>query len=83
MKDAPTGSEGEGDAPAGPRNPWVSWLMWALLTPVAYVLSCGPVAWLVEHHYLSEGAMFIYQPLDLLEGEPMHLLRAYVDWWSH
>ncbi|KAF0174240.1 MAG: hypothetical protein FD161_3633 [Limisphaerales bacterium] len=82
MSDTPPDQKEAGEAPEGPKNPWVSWLVWAILMPVLYVLSTGPVCWLVERHHLPEAAMFIYLPLDPLPENIQELIIRYMDWWN-
>lgn len=64
MRDTPPDQKEADDAPAGPRNPWVGWLVWAVLALVLYVLSTGPVWWLVRNGYLWKDVMLIYEPMN-------------------
>ena len=81
MSDTPPDRDEASAAPEAPRNPWVGWLVWAILVPVLYVMSSGPVFWLVEKHHLPEQAVAIYIPLLGLSGEPDRLLQSYWNWW--
>gem|GEM_PF-3258005 len=67
MSDTESARNDEGDAPAGPRNPWVSWVVRLVLAPVLYVLSGGPVSWLIRKHYLPDNIRV--------------LLLSYEQWW--
>jgi len=49
---------------------------------VFYVLSSGPVLYLVRHKIMSErAANLVYQPLDSLTG--WHPYIVYVQWWYY
>lgn len=82
MSDTPPDQKEAGGAPAGPKNPWVGWLMWAILLPVLYLLSTGPMWRLYTAGYIAEEAYHVYAlPLRLL-GEDFTLkLLPYVQWW--
>ena len=81
MSDTPPDQKEAGDAPAGPRNPWVGWIVWAILVPVLYVLSVGPVQWLVLKEYLPGEAAYIYLPLQYLPDSAVEAIKRYVVWW--
>ena len=81
MSDTPPDRKEAGDAPAAPRNPWVGWLMWLILTPVLYVLSCGPVVWLIEKHYIPQASSRIYDLLRYLPDSVHALVIRYAEWW--
>lgn len=81
MKDAPTDRDGEGDALAGPKNPWVSWLVWAILALGLYVLSSGPVQWLVLKEYCPAEVAYIYLPLQFLPDSAAEAVKHYIGWW--
>jgi len=81
MSDAQPDREKEGDAPAGPRNPWVGWIAWVVLAPVLYVLSVGPVYWLAFKGYLPQEVLSIYAPLECLSGDLESQFKAYIRWW--
>ena len=81
MSDTPPDRKEADDAPEGPRNPWVGWLTWLLLTPVLYVLSAGPVVWLVERDYLPEWPIMIYTPLGYLPHSATEAITRYAKWW--
>jgi hypothetical protein len=51
-----------------------------ILLPVVYILSIGPVYWLVAQGYLSIGAMTAYSPLEwlALNCPPFH---DAIDWY--
>ncbi len=72
----------ETDAPDSARNPWVTWLGWLFLFPVLYVLSTGPVTWLVEKHHLPEETMVIYTPLRHLPSDILLPIVRYAEWWA-
>lgn len=82
MSDTPPDRKEAGDAPAGPRNPWVGWLTWAVLTPVLYVLSVGPARWLHNHGIAQRAFQAIYSPLDKLPSSLKEPLLDYARWWS-
>lgn len=81
MSDTPPDRKEAGDAPAGPRNPWVGWLVWVILVPLLYVLSFGPVCWLVEKGYLPREAYSIHAPLSYLPDAVTSRIELYLDWW--
>ena len=81
MSDNPPDRKEPGDAPEGPKSPWVSWLVWAILVPGLYVLSIGPVWWLVLKTYLPEEVGYIYFPLGLLPESLKEGIVRYVEWW--
>jgi len=82
MSDAQPDREQEGDAPAGPRNPWVGWIAWAVLAPVLYVLSVGPTWWLHRKGFLPEQFGMVYLPLGCLPDPVQKWLHDYYVWWS-
>ena len=81
MSDTPPDQKEAGDAPAGPRHPWLSQLFWFILTPVLYVLSLGPVAWLCEKNYLPDAVGYIYAPVWLLPEPIASVILSYMEWW--
>ena len=81
MSDTPPDRDEPSAAPETPRNPWVGYLVWATLLLVLYVLSCGPVYWLIGNHYLPEEVAVIYRPFNHLGDDLKHLIRHYADWW--
>lgn len=80
MSDAPQDRKEAVDAPERPRNPWVSWLVWLVLAPMLYVLSIGPVCWLVENRYIPPQATNVY-PVQYLPESLFDLLRLYLALW--
>jgi hypothetical protein len=55
-----------------------------LLSPVAYVLSVGPVVWLHDHGLISEAVAVIYAPLQYLHDHSKQAAGAldwYIDLW--
>lgn len=70
-----------GGALAGPRNPWMTWLVWAILAPVLYVLSIGPVVWLTSRGYFQGIFAYLYAPLSLLPHDIRELIARYIEWW--
>ncbi|NBR85075.1 MAG: hypothetical protein EBT61_06140 [Verrucomicrobia bacterium] len=81
MSDTPPDRKEAGDAPEGPRNPWVTYLVWAILVPVLYVLSIGPVVGLIARDYLPEEVAYIYLPLEILPESLYEPIRPYLEWW--
>ena len=81
MSDTPPDRKEEAGAPDGPRNPWVRWLAWAILVPVLYVLSFGPVASLVNKSVLPHAVLNIYGPLRYLPDDIWHLVERYNGLW--
>jgi hypothetical protein len=62
------------------------WLIIAgLLSPVAYVLSMGPTAWLMTRGYISDPTyQAIYTPLRYLGrhyGPIADAMESYIAWW--
>ncbi len=82
MSDTPPDRKEEGDAPDGPRNPYVRLIAWMFLAPVLYVLSSGPVWWLLEHKYLPEAAGCVLVPLFYLPEGPLRIVLDYMGWWA-
>ena len=82
MRDAPPDRKEAGDAPTGPRNPWVVWPVCTTLVSALYVLSTGPVIWLFERHYLPEEVTTIYLPLALLPNGVECFIWRYIEWWN-
>lgn len=82
MSDTPPDRDEASAAPDGPRNPWVGWLVWAILVPVLYVLSSGPVMWLASKGYWPESLRGIYAPLGYLPDNTVDLFVRYVEWWN-
>ena len=82
MSDTPPDRKEEADAPEGPRNPWVGYLVWAILVPVLYVLSYAPVRDLVAKGYIPENIMHIYDPLNYLPGTLTEPFMQYIRWWQ-
>jgi len=68
------------------RGPFVGCLaIAALLLPLAYFLSIGPVIWLSKKGYLSDSVRVVYTPLVLLADicKPIHdALWWYVGLWG-
>ena len=81
MSDTPPDRDQASAAPEGPRNPWVRWLLWAILVPVLYVLSYGPAVRLVGKRYLPEALLKIYQPLLDLPDALAEPIFHYAEWW--
>lgn len=81
MSDAPPDQQEAGDAPGGPKNPWVGWVTWSILAPVMYVLSSGPVVWLVEKGYIAREWVTIYWPLLYLGDDVWHMVERYAAMW--
>ena len=81
MSDTPPDRDEASAAPEGPRNPWVGWLVWAILVPVLYVLSAGPVQWLVLKEYIPGETAVIYLPLVCLPDSIGELIQRYLQWW--
>ena len=56
-----------------------------LAVPILYVLSIGPMGWLVVHEIVSEDVFEkFYLPLLYLfslSESGMSMLRSYIDWW--
>jgi hypothetical protein len=83
MSDTAPNQKEAGDAPEGTRNSRVGWLVWAVLLPVlSYVLSVGPVVWLVDRGYLPARVMFAYELFDYLPYSLQSLISQYLRWWS-
>ena len=82
MSAAPTDRDEKDDAPEPSRNPWVTWMVWLVVAPLLYVLSIGPMVWLVEKHHLPEEAFVIYQPLVYLPIDMRRLIGGYAEWWA-
>ncbi len=58
-------------------------IAWAILSLVLYVLSFGPVHWLVQRANLSRDIIRIgYYPLEFLDDDLYDLVLLYADWWS-
>ena len=81
MSETPPDRKEAGDAPAAPRNYYLTYLVLAVLLAVLYVASIRPVCWLVGRHYLPEEVTAIYAPHVYLSDEHQRLLGKYVDWW--
>ena len=81
MGGAPNDRDEKDDAPEPSRNPWVTWMVWLVVATVLYLLSTGPMHWLVKNHYLTEKEMVIYQPLNYLPSNFKPLFDTYYDWW--
>lgn len=81
MSDTPPDRKETGDVPEGPKNPWVRWFVWVILVPVLYVLSFGPVVWVVNRGYLPREAVVIYTPLSYLPDAIWSPIERYLDWW--
>ena len=68
-----------------PRSSLAVWLVvGVVLLPALYVLSVGPVWWLMAHDYLRLGSDFVYWPLyAIMEACPpiRHLLNWYISLW--
>lgn len=82
MSDTPPDQKEAGDTPEGPKNPWVSWLVGLILTPVLYVLSVGPAVWLVDKGCLPDQVMFVYGLFDFLPYPFQSVISEYLKWWS-
>lgn len=82
MSEMPPERKEEGDAPDGPRNLRMSWLMWLILVPVLYVLSIGPANWLLHRGYLPGCVFQIYDPLDYLPDTITKPINSYLEWWT-
>ena len=82
MSDTPPDQKEAGDAPKGPRNTWVGWLIWAVLAPVMYVLSYAPVNDLVAKGYIPLEIMHVYDPLSYLPRTLTELIMDYIRWWQ-
>jgi hypothetical protein len=80
MSDTPPDQKEAGDKPAGPRSAWVSCFMILLLLPVLYVLSIGPVYWLVDMDYISSNVYVIYRPLHYLPDTITYPIDYYLNW---
>lgn len=83
MSDTPPDQKEAGDAPDGPRNTWVGWLLWLALAPVLYVFSIGPVFYLVERGPLPFALKILYEPLGYLPDPALNWILCYTDWWTH
>lgn len=81
MSDTPPDRKEADDALAAPRNPWVSWPVWVVLTPVLYVLSTGPVWWLVAKGILPAEVIQFYAPLTYCGSSFNDLIMRYAGWW--
>jgi hypothetical protein len=61
-------------------------LVAALLAPLAYVLSVGPVAWLIDGGYIDpDRGEAAYLPLRLISEQSStfaRFLEWYADWWT-
>ena len=80
----PSANESESaDSPSGSGRGSSLWWLVAVTTPVLYVLSIGPAAWLWKHGYLGEWIGMIYMPLDRLPVPTVfaELIREYVELW--
>ena len=82
MSDAEPARKDEADAPAGPRNPVVTWLVFAVLVTLLYVTSIGPVYWLVAKGYVPDDAYLVYVPLDYLPDAITHHIDRYLNLWT-
>ena len=81
MNDSPPDRDEASAAPEGGRNPWVRWLVWLILAPVLYVLSIGPVQWLILKEYVPEEVAYIYLPLLALPASLHGAIARYLEWW--
>ena len=59
----------------------MGWLVWAILVPVLYVLSAGPVQWLTNKGYLHVNFAYLFLPLNLLPPDITELIRRYIKLW--
>lgn len=82
MSDTPPDQKEAGDAPEAPRNQWVGWLVWAVLVPVLYVLSTGPVYRLIGLGHIAPEWAAIYDPLGYLGEDFVRLVFDYAGWWG-
>jgi hypothetical protein len=76
----------DSEDPKQPRSRLGGWPVVAavLLLPVAYVLSTGPVCWLIQRNYLPNHADFVYWPLNALANfcPPIgRVLHWYISLW--
>ena len=83
MSAAPTDRDEKDDAPEPSSNPWVTWMVWLVVAPLLYVLSSGPMCWLVKNNHLPPKALLIYHPIDYLPSDIRHLCLRYGDWWTN
>lgn len=76
-------SQDDSPEPRGPTNLWVRFLMWAVVAPLLYVLSTGPMYWLAARGYLpGELVLILYFPLFWFFGADFtDLMVRYVHWW--
>lgn len=81
MSDPQPDPEKQGNAPEGPRNPWVGWLMWLILAAVLYVLSIGPASWLLMKGLWPTFLNNIYAPFSYLPDYILELVKRYAEWW--
>ena len=56
--------------------------MWAVLTPVLYVLSIGPTWWLVRKGFIPDEVGLIYYPFHYLPDWIVLMIEAYRVWWT-
>jgi hypothetical protein len=54
------------DDPKRPCSSLAVWLASAIVLLVAYVLSAGPVKWLLVHGYLPAETNYLYHPIGTL-----------------
>lgn len=81
MSDAQPDREKTSAAEEASRSPWVSWIVWLILAPGMYLLSVGPVVWLVSKGYLSESVGAVYAPVSYLPESFVELWSRYAAWW--
>lgn len=81
MSDTLPDRKEEAGAPDGQRNPWVGYLGVAVLSLALYVLSVGPVQWLVFNDYVPAEVAYIHLPLDFLPHGLKVMLVDYVSCW--
>ena len=83
MSHNPSERDADSPAPGGAGNPFVRYSVWAMSALGQYVLSIGPVWWLVNHRYLSaEAFKFIYYPIWFLPRGLIDMLESYARLWA-
>lgn len=81
MNDARPDRDDASAEPEGARSNLGSYLLWASLALVLYVLSIGPVTRLVARGTLPFPVILLYSPFQYLSGDYEQAYIQYVSWW--
>lgn len=67
-------------------KPWSIWIVVALVLPVVYVLSAGPLHWVDcqggFHPVVRNAIMTFYTPLQMLSQSGPKPVRVAIEWYS-